>query len=386
MDFELTEDQKMLRQSLGDVLVKEFPKEYFRKHDVEAEWPTEVIHKLGDLGYLGVPVPAEYGGSGGSALDVVLVQGEISRIIGGSGLFFILSTSFGAKTLSAFGTEKQKNELLPKLAKGRLNFSMTLTEPSGGTDILAMKTRAVRDGNGNFVINGQKTFISGAHVADWFIAIARTGDYPDKKAMGFTIFLIDPKTPGIDIKRIDIASQRTTGACDVFFTDVKVSEKDVLGEVDRGFYQLFATLNNERIVSAAHYLGCSEAAFDVALQWAKDREAFGGPIGRFQAIQHKLADSYIKIDAAKNYIYKAAWLESNNMPCHIEAAACLRFATDTAMQVCEACFRCLGGYGVCQEYDLNRYFRDAIVGVGGPVSNEMCLNHVGEALGLPRSY
>lgn len=386
MDFELTEDQKMLRQSLRDVLIKEFPKEYFRRHDAEAEWPTEVIQKLGELGYLSVPIPVEYGGSGGSTLDVALIQGELSRTIGGSGLFFILSTSFGAKTITSFANEKQKRELLPKLAKGELNFAMTLTEPSGGTDILAMKSRAVRDGEDNFIINGQKTFISGAHVADWFITIARTGDYPGKKAMGFTIFLVDPKTPGIDIQRIDIGHQRTTGACDVFFTDVKVSRNNVLGEIDRGFYQLFATLNHERVVSAAHYLGCSEAAFDVALQWAKDREAFGGPIGRFQAIQHKLADSYIKIDAAKNYIYKAAWMESNNIPCHIEAAACLRLATDTAMQVSEACFRVMGGYSVCLEYDMNRYFRDAIVGVGGPVSNEMCLNQVGEALGLPRSY
>ena len=204
MDFELTEDQKMLRQSLRDVLIKEFPKEYFRKHDAEAEWPTEVIQKLGELGYLGVPIPVEYGGSGGSTLDVALIQGELSRTIGGSGLFFILSTSFGAKTINSFATEEQKSELLPKLAKGKLNFAMTLTEPSGGTDILAMKSRAVRDEEGNFIINGQKTFISGAHVADWFVAIARTGDYPDKKAMGFTIFLVDPKTPGIDIKRIDI--------------------------------------------------------------------------------------------------------------------------------------------------------------------------------------
>ncbi len=386
MDFELTEGQKMLRQALKDVLTREFPKEYFRELDAKAEWPTEVVKKLGELGYLGIPIPVEYGGSGGNALDTALIQGELSRNIGGSGLFYILGTCFGAKTITSFGSEKQKRKVLPKLAKGELNFSLALTEPSGGTDILAMQSRAVSDGKGNFVINGQKTFSSGAHVADWLIVVVRTGDYPHKRAMGFTILLVDPKTEGIEIRRIDINHQRTTGANDIFFTDVKVPEENVIGEVDRGFYQLFTTLNDERIGSAAHYLGVSEGAFDIALQWAKDRQAFDGPIGRFQAIQHPLADAYIKIEAAKNYIYKAAWMESNNIPCDVEAAACLRLATNTAMQVCEVCFRVMGGYSVCLEYDLNRYMRDAIVGVIGPVSNEMTLNHVAEALGLARSY
>lgn len=386
MEFELTEEQRMLVQALRDVLTKEFPKEYFRQHDANGEWPTELVKKLGELGYLGIPVPVEYGGSGGNMLDVALVQNTLSRAIGGSGLFYILSTSFGAKTLASFGSEEQKKELLPKLARGDITFSMALTEPSGGTDILAMQTKAVHDGNQHFVINGQKTFISGAHVADWLIAVARTGDYPEKKAKGFTVFLVDPKSKGIEMSRINITCQRTTGANDIFFTDVMVPEKNVIGEVHRGFYQLFATLNNERIASAAHYIGVAEGVFDIALQWAKDREAFGGPIGRFQAIQHMLADAYIKIEAANNYIFKAAWMEAEGMQGDVEATACLYLATNAAVQVSGACFRVMGGYAVCEEYDISRYMRDAVVGVNGPISNEMCLNHVGESLGLPRSY
>lgn len=385
MDFEITEEQEMMRQSIRNVLKKNFSSAYLRKLDEDAQWPHEVIQKIGEMGFLGLPIPIEYGGSGGSSLDVTLVQEELSRGLGGTALFYILLACFGGKTLPRFGNERQKRELLPGLASNKLIFSLALTEPSGGTDILAMKSRAEIDEKGTYLINGQKLWISGAHVANWLITVVRTKINPNKKADGFTIFLVDPKSPGVEIRPINIFFNRTSGANEIFFTDVQVPKENIIGDVDHGFYHLLEVLNDERILTAAHCVGIGYAAFENALQYAKEREAFGRPIGQFQAIQHKLADCYMRLEAARYMVYRAAWLQTKNVRCGLEATMCKVIASEATMWCVDQGVRILGGYAASFEYDMNRYFRDARVGLG-PVTNEMAKNYIATELGLPRSY
>ena len=386
MDFTLTESQEMLVQGLRDMLTKEYDKAYFRKLEDDGVWPTEVMKKMGELGYMGLIVPEELGGYGGDAVDVTLCIEEAARIMGGPAMAYFTTVCFGARTIALLGSEKQKKEILPGLLAGTGYVGLSLTEPDGGTDILGtMKSSAQADGEGNYIINGAKIFTTGAHIADWVIAVVRTSGFEERKTRGVTMFMVPTSSEGLTIEPISLFAQRSTGANHVIFDNVKVPAENILGELDKGMYSLFNILNDERIGAAAMTIGIAQAALGEALEYAKTRIAFNRPIGQFQAIQHKLAECWTKIQAAKYLLYNAAWKEANNMPAEMECSAAKLFGSEMAVWVTNECMDVLGGYSNTNEFSMNYYFRDCRY-TTAPVANNAVKNLIGERLGLPKSY
>ncbi|MFH1090022.1 MAG: acyl-CoA dehydrogenase, partial [Pseudomonadota bacterium] len=258
-------------------------------------------------------------------------------------------------------------------------------EPAGGTDILgAIRTTAVKDGD-SYIVNGSKIFISGAHVADYILLIAITDkDAPRKK--GLSIFIVDAKSPGITTKLIKKLSIKSCGANEILFEDVRVPAENLLGKENAGWYNLLGTLNPERLVVALFSLGIAKGAFNLALQYAKVREAFGGPIGRFQILQHYLADIAIDIENARNLIYKCAWLCDTGQRYDVEAAMAKVVAVRASELAARYGMEIMGGYGVCMEFDMQRHFRDYKQAMFSPISDEMVKNYIAQSFGLPKSY
>jgi alkylation response protein AidB-like acyl-CoA dehydrogenase len=386
LDFNLSKSQKMFVKGLRDVLTKEFTKEYFRKLDDEKKWPYEAMKKLGELGYLGLSVPEEYGGYGGDALDVTLCIEEAARSMGGPAMAYFTTVCFGSRAISLFGTEKQKKQILPGLLEGTSYVALGLTEPDGGTDILgAMKTSAAPDGNGNYIINGAKIFTTGGHIADWIIVVVRTSGFEEKKAKGVTMFLVPSPSEGLVIEPIPIFCHGATGANHLYFDNVVVPEENIFGELDKGLYSLFSVLNDERIGAAAMALGLAQAAFEEALEYAKIRHAFGRPIGQFQAIQHKLAECWSRLQSIRYLVYNAAWKEANKIPAEMESSAAKLIASENALWIINECMEVLGGYQVTKDFNMHYYFRDCRF-TFAPITNNAVKNYIGESLGLPKSY
>jgi len=387
MDFEFTEAQKMLRATIREFVEKELPKDFVRKWDSDPNmtWLPEEIHqKAVALGFTAMHVPVEYGGMGGDLIDDVILSEEVSRRSAAAS--FGLHSGMFVRLIHTYGNVKQKNEYLPKLAKGQTGFCIGLTEPGGGTDLLgALKTTAVPDGD-DFIVNGQKTYITGAHISPYACALVITDKDAPKKSKAMSLLFIDLKSPGVEIRPLHKISMHGAGSCEVYFTDVKVPKANLLGELNKGFSQLTTLLNPERILCAADTVGIAQGAYEEALEYAKTRTAFGKPIGQFQVLQHWLADMWIEIELSRLITYKAAWQFSNNEPCWMAAAAAKTFAADTAVKVTTNAMEIFAGSGLMVETDIQRYFRDARQFVFAPISNEMARNFIGELIGLPRSF
>ena len=386
MDFQFTDEQKMLRRTYQKFCEKELTPEYARWLDENCDWtPDDMLQKLADLGTYAILVPEEYGGLGLGQVEQCIVQEELCTAAVAVSFSGGLSVGFGVTPLLGLGTEEQKREHLPLIAQAKEKWCMALTEPAGGTDILgAIRTTAVKDGD-EYIVNGSKIFISGAHVADYIMLIAITNkDVPRKN--GLTVFLVDAKSPGITINPIKKLSIKSCGTNEIYFEDVRVPAKNILGRENEGWYGLLGTLNPERIATSILSLGIAKSAFQYALQYAKEREAFGGPIGRFQILQHYLADIAIEIENARNLIYKCAWLCDTGQRYDVEAAMAKIVACRASELAARYGMEIMGGYGVCYEFDMQRHFRDYKQMMFSPISDEMAKNYIARSFGLPRSY
>jgi len=292
---------------------------------------------------------------------------------------------FGSKMISVLGTREQKARYLPKLAQGELKFALGLTEPGGGTDILgAIQTKAEDKGD-HWLLNGRKMFISCAHVADYIITIAITN--PEvKRHKGLSIFLTPHPSPGLETRLIPKLGCHACGTNEVYYDDVRIPKENLLGTLHNGWNELLITLNPERIATAMMSLGLAKAAFRDAIEYAKVRVAFGKPIASFQILQHYLADIAIEIEAARNLIYKCAWLADAGKPMHLEASMAKVIAGRASEKAAIWGMEILGGYGYTMEYDMQRYFRDYKQMVFSPISDEMAKNMIMQFMGLPKSW
>jgi acyl-CoA dehydrogenase len=331
-------------------------------------------------------VPEEYGGGGGTTMDATLCLEEAARVMGGPAQAYFTTMCFGARALAEMGTPTQRERILPGLLAGTSFVGLSLTEPDGGTDILgAMRTHAKEDGDGNWVINGAKIFTTGAHIADWLLAVVRTDGFEQRRSYGITMFLVPTDVEGLTIKPIPIMGSRSTGVNHVYYDDVKVPKEYILGELNKGLYSLFNVLNDERIGAATMCLGIAQAAFEEALKYAKTREAFNRPIGQFQAVQHRLAECWTKIHAVRYLVYRAAWMQTNKIPAEMESSAAKLLASETVVWVVNECMDILGGYQMTMDFNMNYHFREARY-TFAPVTNNAAKNLIGERLGLPKSY
>jgi acyl-CoA dehydrogenase len=386
MDFDLTIEQRMLKDAVRTFVNKECPKEFAMEIDEKEEFPLHLFPKMADLGMLALPFPEKYGGLGGNVIDEVIIIEELSRGVAAAGLTYFLSVCFGGKSIEYFGSEEQKIEYLPKLCKGEVMFSLALTEPEGGTDILGSLRTTGDSKDGVYLINGQKTFITGAHVADFLVTLVRTNENAPRKAEGLSVFLVDAKSPGIEMNRLKELGIRAIGSNEIFFGDVKVPVENLLGELNKGWYQIVSTLNNERVALAGLCVGLAQAAFEEALQYAKKRVAFGRPIGQFQAIQHYLAEMATSIESARLLTYKAAWLQSMGRENAVESAMAKLIASETAFDAATKGMRIFAGAGYTMDYPIQRLLRDSVLYLFTPITNEMIKNFIGESLRLPKSY
>ncbi len=390
MDFAFTKEQQMLRQNIRKFVDKNIKGEYARDLDEDPQKmfiDDAMWQKIKDLGVFAAAVPEEYGGFGGTIMDDVIINEEFARGSAAVAMSFGATTGFGARAILFSGTEEQKRHFLPEIAEAKIRFAMAVTEPGGGTDILgALRTFARPDGD-EFVVNGQKVFITNAHKADYLLTLVKTDKETPKKSKSLSLFMIPVKdNPGIKIVPLKKFTIKGASACEIFFDDARVPAANMLGQMNNGWYELLKTLNHERIIVAALTNGIGTAALEDMVEYAKSREAFGRPIGQYQAIQHKIADTAMDLEFARLITYKAATLLENNRPCYIEAAMAKLVSSEMAFKAGTRGLDILAGYGCTIEYDMQRYFRDSRQCTFSPISNEMVRNTIAESFGLPRSY
>ncbi|OZU90206.1 acyl-CoA dehydrogenase [Virgibacillus indicus] len=357
MNFELSKEQQMIKK-----MVKEFADEVIQPRaieiDTEAKFPVDIFKQMGELGLLGIPFPEEYGGSGGDTISYALAVEEIGRVCGSTGLSYAAAVSLGASPIYYFGTEEQKQKYLTPLAEGKALGSFGLTEPNAGSDAGGTKTTAVIDGD-DYVINGEKCFITNASFAKTVIVTAVTGKN-DKGKNIISAIIVPTDTEGVKItSNYDKMGVRGSDTAEIFLENVRVPRENLLGSEEKGFKQFLYTLDGGRISIAALGLGIAQGSLNKALSYAKERTQFGKLISSFQAIQFKLADMSMEIELARNIIHKAAWLKDNEKPFSKEAAYAKLYATETAFRAANQAIQIHGGYGYMREYEVERYLRDA---------------------------
>jgi acyl-CoA dehydrogenase len=384
MNFERVPEHEILRDSVREFFERELPEERIREMDRARRIPREMWQRFAKLGWSGLSVPTEYGGSGADVSTGAVLCEELSRRFPSLATDWLL-IAMTARVLRESGTAAQKKELLPRLAAGEFLMSFGMSEPGGGTDVLALKTRAALQGN-EWVVRGQKLFTSFADDADAILVLCRTDPAESKRSRGLSLILTPRNQPGVQVRRLELMGQRAACTCEVFLDDARAPADAVVGEQGRGWQTLLRTLDEERILCAAMYVGITAAALDQALQYARDRSAFGRPIGTYQAVQHPLAETATELEQIRLLTAKAAWLQSQGKDCATEAAMAKLAASETAVRATDRGMRVLGGYGLVEASPMERLFRDARLGPFSPISNEMVRNFVGERLGLPRSY
>ena len=356
MDFELSQDHKVLRDSIRDFVVKEI-KPIAMQIDEEHMIPDALVKRMGEMGFLGSCLPEEYGGAGLDMLSYVILVEEVSKACGSSGVLISAHTSLACGPVYTFGTEEQKRKWLPDLNSGKVIGCFLLTEPDAGSDAGAISTSYRRDGD-DFVINGSKIFITNGGYRGTGILFA-TSDR-NLKHKGVSAFIIDLKSPGVEIlrneKKLGIRGSYTTAFA---FDDVRIPAENLLGEEGEGFKIAMDTLNGGRIGIASQALGIAEGAFDLALAYSKERKQFGHPICDLQAIQFKLADMYARIETAKLMTYKAACLKESKKSYVMESALCKMIASEAATYVTKEAIQIHGGYGYIVDYEVERMYRDA---------------------------
>lgn len=367
MDFELTDQQKLMRDSLRTFLTKECPIEYVRACDEDERFPFELYEKLAAEGWLGLPIPEEYGGMGGTCTDLAVFLEEFAAHFEAGANIFYTTIVIATDAITHFGTEQQKRDLLPRLARGKIRFAFSLSEPNSGSDAASLRTRAVLEGD-EWVINGQKMFCSCAQEADYILLMARS-DAEAPKHKGITMFLLDPKTPGVEIRKLKKLGLKPMDLNEIFLTDVRVPKDAIIGSVNNGWMNALKTLDYERCCLSAVNVGAAKSCLDKAVAYTNQREQFGQKISSFQLTRAKLADMDMEIEAARLLLYRSANLVDRGIPNNKESATANLFSSETYVRAALNGMRLMGGWGYLMEFDMQRHFRDSkLAEIGGGTS------------------
>ena len=383
-----TEEQEAIRDAVGRICA-DFDDEYWRRTDETGEFPEAFAKAMADGGWLGVAMPEEYGGAGLGLTEAAHVMQTVTE----SGAAFTGASAihlniFGLMPVVKFGTEEQKRRHLPRIIAGEDKACFAVTEPNSGLDTANLETRAERKGNG-YVINGRKIWTTMAQRANKILIIARTTpkDQTAKPMQGLSLFYTDFDRARIDAKPIPKMGRKAVECNMLFIEDLQVPAEDLIGEEGKGFQYLISGLNPERVLFGAEAVGIGRAALRKASAYAKERIVFGRPIGQNQGVQHPLAKSWAELEAANLMAFKGAALYDAGKDCGAEANAGKYLGAEAGFRACEAAVLAHGGMGYAKEYDVERYFREAMIARIAPVSREMILNFIAEkVLGLPKSY
>ncbi|MDQ0014452.1 acyl-CoA dehydrogenase [Variovorax boronicumulans] len=389
MNFSLNEDQRSLVAAI-ERLCEDFPIDYWRDHDERAAFPHQFHRAVAESGWLGIAMPEAQGGAGLGITEAALMMRAISASGAGmSGASSVHMNIFGLNPVVVFGSEAQRQRFLPPLIAGTEKACFAVTEPDAGLDTTSLKTQAVRQPNGSYLLHGRKIWISTAQVADRMLILTRTTpiDQVKKPTQGLTLFYTALDRSKVEVREIHKLGRAAVDSNMLFIDGLEVPEEDRIGEEGRGFEYILHGLNPERILIAAEAIGIGRAALRIASQYAQERVVFGRPIGQNQGVAHPLARAWANLEAADLMMLKAATLYDANEPCGIEANAAKYLAAEAAHDACQNAILTLGGMGYAKEYHVERLLRESYIPRIAPVSPQMILNFIAEkALGLPKSY
>src|ERR687887_1068064 len=383
--FIFTDEHEDLRESMRSWVLSELHPH--RNEWEETYWPSEVMRRAGELGYLGLCFPEEYGGQGGDYFySLVRAECMSYSASGGTNMGFAVQTDMVLPPVHLLGTEEQKQRFLVPGIRGERIGCLGITEPGAGSDVAGIRTKAIRDGD-EYVISGSKMFITNGARADFCVLVAKTD--PDARHEGITLFVVDLRdadgdpVPGFSVSRtFEKMGMHASDTAELAFEEMRVPADAVLGQIGKGFYHISWELQGERLVAAAGCHAGAERMFERTLTYAKERQAFGRPIGRFQAIRHKFADMATKVEAAKQFTYTVAWRFANGEYPVPEITMAKLYSSRVACEVADECVQILGGYGYIKEYEIERAFRDVRLNRIGAGTDEVMLDVVGRSYGL----
>jgi butyryl-CoA dehydrogenase len=379
MDFNLTSEQQMFQKIIREFCIKEL-KPIAAKIDQEEYFPFELYKKMGQMGLMGMTVPQKYGGAGIDKVSYMIALEEISRFCGSTGLTVEAHNTLGCGYIYEHGSEEQRKKYLPHYMTGENFAALAITEPNAGSDVAGLQTTAVLDKD-EWVINGTKQFITTGDIAGVTIVMAKTEK--DKGAKGISAILVEKDTKGFKIGQLeDKLGLRGSRTAEQIFEDCRVPKENLLGEKNKGFYGVMDTLDRGRTAVGAMAVGIARGALEESLEYANQRQQFGRPIGKFQAIRFMVADMATDIDAARMLVHRAAFLEDNKLPYSKEAAMAKLFASEMAMRATNKAIQIFGGYGYTREYPVERYFRDVKLCQIGEGTSEVQRIVISKRLGL----
>lgn len=388
MSFELTETQKEIIETTNKIS-KKFDENYWLKLDQESSFPEEFYQEVANSGLLGICMPTEYGGASLGMQDASILMKTISQNGGGMAAASAIHINiFGPHPIVVHGTQKQKDEWLPKLIQGTDKTCFGVTEPDAGLDTGSIKTKALKI-QGGYLITGQKIWTSTAQVANKILLLARSKEIGETKNNidGLTLFYTDFDKNKIEVKEIPKMGRSAVDSNQIFIDNLEIPETDRIGEEGKGFRYILDSLNPERILIAAEALGIGKDALERAIKYAKERVVFGRPIGKNQSIQHPLAELWIELEAAELLIAKAAYQYDNDQNAGGLANAAKFYAAEVAFKAATQAVITLGGMGYAKEYHVERLLRESLIPKLAPISSQMILNYISEKiLNLPRSY
>lgn len=380
MDIEFTPEQEMFRSTVRDFCEREITREYVRECDRDHRPPVEMYEKLGRLGWLGINIPAEHGGSGGGAVEVAILLEELGRAFLDLSFWVFRNVTYGGLGIGWKGSEEQKRRFLPGVASGDISVCFSLTEPDAGSDAASISLSATEDGD-DYVLNGQKVFTSGFKVSDLALVATRTAS-GGRKQEGITNFLIDTDAPGLTGSPIETLGHWPLGTALLQFEDVRVPRTRVLGTVHEGWKDLGVYLRYERLCLSAARTGAAKAALADAVDYAKDRSQFGRPISEFQAVSHRLAEMQVQTEISEMLVHRYASRLDRGLATTRDAAILKLYACEAYKAVSDMGLQVLGGYGYTMEYDLQRHYRESRLGVIGAGTSDIQRNIIARTMGL----
>jgi acyl-CoA dehydrogenase len=388
VNFDLTEDQIAIRNAVAAVCA-DFDDEYWLRKDREGGFPEDFYSAMAQAGWLGIAMPAEYGGSGLGISEAAIMMEAVSGSGAGlSGASAIHMNVFGLHPVVVYGNEQQKRRWLPPIINGQNKACFGVTEPNTGLNTLALKTMAVRKGD-KYVVHGQKVWISTAQVAHKILLLARTTPLEDvkSKAQGLSLFYTDLDRSKIEVREIEKLGRKAVDSNQLFIDGLEIPVEDRIGEEGHGFEYILHGLNPERVLLAAEATGLGRVALQRAAKYAGERIVFDRPIGKNQGIQHPLAERWVDLEAGTLLYQRAAWLYDQGRSCGAEANAAKFFCAEAGFRACETAVLTHGGMGYAKEYHVERYFREAMLPRIAPISPQLSLSFIAEkVLGLPKSY
>lgn len=379
MDFNLTEQQKLFQKVIREFCEKEL-KPIASKIDQEEYFPFDFYKKMGKMGLMGMTVPQKYGGAGIDKVSYMIALEEISRYCGSTGLTVEAHNTLGCGYIYEHGSEEQRKKYLPKYTTGEGFVALAITEPNAGSDVAGLQTTAVLEKD-EWVLNGTKQFITSGDIAGITIVLAKTDK--DKGYKGISAIIVEKDTKGFKVGQLeDKLGLRGSKTAELIFEDCRVPKENLLGEKNKGFYGVMDTLDRGRTAVGAMSVGIARGALEDSLEYANQRQQFGRPIGKFQAIRWMIADMATEIEAARLLVHRAAFLEDNKLPYTKEAAMAKLFASEIAMRAANKAIQIFGGYGYIREYPVERYFRDVKLCQIGEGTSEIQRIVISKRLGL----